>query len=338
MANWLPGIGQSLISNLIWWLLAVVLGGLAVLLTYLTPPVREYAPLSYLLTALIVLVLAAILANYAVSAWRRYKPLTDAPRQTLPELDYTEVDQVRGELAEKVDQIFLRIGTVDRDLRNELDGLREQLKALEEKARAVIQDYQTVLGRLAKADERADAASARIELQITQTARDFEFTRREEAKLADDIKSSEGTLRESINALVAKADLAALATEIEKVGDELFLPLKSGERYDRERWGSWQSIHSHWERTVTEWADKARWYGKNVKADIFRVEDREYDDTNWGVDDAQFPDADAVRRYKRHRIIQGHWRAMRHVVDPNVLAVAYGAISEKECHGGKHHQ
>jgi hypothetical protein len=256
--------------------------------------------------------------------------------ETRAPLDYSETDQLRGEVSEKIDHLVARLGTVDRDIRNELDGLRDQLKALEEKARTIIQDYQTVLGRLATADERVDAVSARIELAITQTARDFEQTRREEEKLSDLIKGTDHAMRESINALIAKPELSKLADEIQKIADDLFSPLKNGEKYDRERWAEWESTQSYWERTVAEWADVGRWYGKNVKADIFRVDDIDYED-NFGVADEQFPNADSVRRYKRHRIIYRHWLAARQKVDPNVSAVAHGALSERECHGGKHH-
>lgn len=237
--------------------------------------------------------------------------------------------------------------------------LREETADLSKTVKAVIQDYQTVLAKLAQAEERHDALDKALHDEFAEhkehmskcyTAQDearrkgldalgveLGEIRRGCAKLEETIKEDEATTRESINAVIVKPELAALADEIERSGDDLFLPLKNGETYDRERWGSWQSTHTLWEQTVNDWADKARWYGKNIRADIFHVDDKEYDQTAWGVEDAQFPDADAVRRYKRHRIIQGHWRAARNIVDKNVLAVAYGVLSEKECHGGKHH-
>lgn len=158
------------------------------------------------------------------------------------------------------------------------------------------------------------------------------------AGMDDKIKSLHKEMRESVNALLVKDELSTLARELEQVGDELYLPLKEGETYDRQRWESWLSIQAHWERRLNEWVDKAKWYDQGVKIGVFTVRDAEYDEENWGVQDSQFPNADAVRLYKRHRLLRAHWQNVRGRVDGNVKMVAHGAISEKECHNGQFHR
>lgn len=159
------------------------------------------------------------------------------------------------------------------------------------------------------------------------------------ADLGDRIKAVHNEMRESVNAILVQDKLAALAAELVRIADELYLPLKDGETYDGERWGAWLRTEAYWEGVLDQWVDAARWYDQGVKINVLTVRDREYDEEkNWGVQDAQFPNADAVRQYKRHRLLRAHWEAVKDSVDRNVLMVAHGAISEKECHNGQYHR
>jgi len=169
-----------------------------------------------------------------------------------------------------------------------------------------------------------------VELDLGELRRGF-------ATLEQKIDSQEKGFRESIHALMAREELAELGKVIQSNADELYVPLKNGEQYDAVRWQSWESIHGNWERTVKRWADAARWYGENVRARVLTVEDTEYDSA-WSVEDAQFPSADAVRRFKRFRIIQVHWMEVSDEIAGHVVMVARGALSERECHGGQYHQ
>jgi hypothetical protein len=341
MANWVRGIGQNLISNFIWWLLVGILSGLAVFLTYLTPSVRAFAPLSYLLVALVVLLLAAVLANYAVAAWRRYNPAAVGPVQAA--LDQSEIEQLREQLTQVAQ--FVDALLKSQDEMN--DALTKGLKAVEEKQKVIIQDYQNVLGKLAQIEEgfakhkahisEVNAAQDKARLDaVGSLSSDITEIRRACAGLEETVKKNDQFLRQSLYAVFARERLKELSAAIERDANDLYLRLKSGEVYTAEEWDQWTNVEHHWERTVKEWVDTARWYAKDVKKVVLTVDDKEYDDP-WSVRDNQFPSADAVRRFKRHRIIHAHWLNMKDAVEAGLLNVAFHGQTEEEQHGGKFH-
>lgn len=211
--------------------------------------------------------------------------------------------------------------------------LSAQVEELSKKVKAVIQDYQTVLGRFAQVDDRFRAA----DVKMNTVEIDFADVRRGCAKLEEKVENNEKYVRESFYAIFARERMSELAREIESDADDLYLRLKSGENYTAQEWDQWVNVHHHWERTIKEWMDTARWYAKDVKNRVMNIDDREYD-AQFGVLDSQFPNADAVRRFKRHRIIQSHWGDVRDDAKNGALKVAFHGGTEKEQHGGLFHQ
>jgi hypothetical protein len=227
--------------------------------------------------------------------------------------------------------------------------LRQEVTKLSSTVKAVIQDYQTVLGNQARAEDETAKASKAITEQVAsfmsdlstridELSRDLLEVRRGCATLQEKIDENEKSVRESLYAVFARERLNDLARDIEYDAALLYDRLKSGENYTALDWDQWVNVHHHWERSLKEWVDTARWYTKDVKKRVMTVEDKEYDEGDWTVRDAQFPNADAVRRFKRHRIIQSHWVMVRDDADAGARNVAFHGQREKEQHGGKFHQ
>jgi hypothetical protein len=357
MGSWWRGIAQNLISTAIVAVVGLIVSALAIWVTYLTPSFRAFAPVSYFFGALIALVLVAVLAERGMRTWRHYNPVSpEAPKTSVRlgkgvaayddatlKIEVAEarkmVDIVVGdhqELGEKIDQILLRIGTVDRDLRNEMDKLGDQLKALEEKDKVIIQDYQTVVGNGQALSAKVDGARDALLQAIKAVEVDLGEVRRGCANLESNVEKNEKYVRQSLYAVFAREQLKELSAEIERDADDLYLRLKSGENYTDQDWDQWTNVAHHWEGAVRAWVDTARWYAMDVKKVVLTVEDKEYDG-GWDVKDSQFPSADAVRRFKRHRIIHSHWTGMKEAVESGLRLVAFQSGTEQEQHGGKHH-
>jgi hypothetical protein len=172
----------------------------------------------------------------------------------------------------------------------------------------------------------------------THLKQELETIRRGCAGLEEKLDKSAAALRESIQAVIVRERLARFADEIQASAKDLYWPLKSGQKYDAERWASWESCHTHWNSVLQSWIDDARWYAKDVKTRIMTVDDKEYDETTWSVTDDQFPNANAVRRFQRYCIIQRHWTDVKADVEHGNMMVTFGSMSERECHGGRYHQ
>lgn len=227
---------------------------------------------------------------------------------------------------ERIDQAESELVKLIETAKQELQTTKRQVAEIEEKLPIIIQDYQTVSAKLAQAEERDKA------LEI-----DLGDVRRGCATLEDKVTINEKCVRESLYAISAREQLQELAAEIEQDADDLYRRLKAGENYTKEDWDKWTNVEHHWERSVKRWVDVARWYAKDVKNNVLTVDDKEYDDA-WDVQDKQFPTADAVRRFKRHRIIHRHWQMMQEAVEHGLQSVAFQGGTEKEQHCGRYHQ
>ena len=245
----------------------------------------------------------------------------------------------------------------DTDLQDKMDSNTEILAAFARDAqafsatltaneklnRAIIDDYQRMSGLELRFSDMIDKHKEAIQAQF-ETVRSnlgaiqdqINDVARSADKLESGIKEQHDSFAESVYAIYARERINALATEIEYDAEQLYYRLNAGEKYDGANWQQWENVHSHWQKKLQEWIDASRWYAKNVQGRILTVEDREYDGS-WTVKDAQFPTADSVRRFKRHRIIQSHWASVKSDVDGGVIRVAFHGGTEKEMHNGQYH-
>jgi hypothetical protein len=219
----------------------------------------------------------------------------------------------------------------------ELGKFKDELQEFQQRQKTIIEDYQTVSAKQIHSEERDTALEVYINKQGEELSSGLEDVRRGCAKLEEQMKKNDECLRESLHAVHAREQLNEMTREIEFDASQLYDRLKAGEHYTPQDWDHWTNIEHHWERTLKRWIDTSRWYSKAVKERILTVDDNEYDD-DWSVLDKQFPTADAVRRFKRHRIIQRHWETVRGDVERGVVLVAFCGGTEREQHGGAYHQ
>jgi hypothetical protein len=103
-----------------------------------------------------------------------------------------------------------------------------------------------------------------------------------------------------------------------------------GGSYDQAGWFSWENVNANWEANLKHWLTLARFYVNGIESKVLDVSEQEFSNSIWTINDSQFPNADANRRFKRHRLIYGHWDAMRGTANNNVTRVAFTAADEAE--------
>jgi hypothetical protein len=273
--------------------------------------------------ALATMLVVATMLGVLSWAFRMIKPLPierEMPHDSQSSSDLiTESDLLRDQVGRA-----LQAGEF---ARQQLAALAARCGTLEERDKAIVEDYQNTSGKLAQSEERA-----------ANLSRELQEIRQGCAKLDEKVDRNEKRLRESLAAVWSQKRMNTIACEIEQCAGDLYLRLNGGENYTPKEWDDWVNTFRRWERVLQQWIDCARWYAKDVKGRIMTVEDREYDEGDWTVRDTQFPNADAVRRFKRHRIIQQHWEMVRQDADRGVILVAFSGLSEQEQHGGQFHQ
>lgn len=134
----------------------------------------------------------------------------------------------------------------------------------------------------------------------------------------------------SFHAIDVRERLGRLEESMNRKSADLYDRLSEGDQYDAERWNSWESCHAAWESDLDKWIEWGRFFiGGDLREQICNVAEHEYN-AHWTVEESQFPDADAVRRFKRHRIIKRHWDETRNQVMTGLRQVAFHGLSERD--------
>ncbi len=236
--------------------------------------------------------------------------------------------------------------------------LRGDIAELSQTVRAVIDDYQRMSGLEARVDGQIDSlklavqteaetrqsADAVIEMKANEGADlankvenirvDTAIANRDIERLANVQEDHRERAQSAFSAIRAREQLAELQALIEQDAADLYNPLKMGELYDEARWDRWESVHSHWQVAIETWLDTARWYAIAVKERTLTVDDKKYS-YGWTIADTQFPNAEAVRRFKKFRIIQQQWEAVIPSVKAGLEQVAFVGLTEAEARSGR---
>lgn len=152
-------------------------------------------------------------------------------------------------------------------------------------------------------------------------------------KLKDIVDKEKNQTRLSFHTLGMRDDLSEIESEILELAALLYDKFKEGETYDINMWNSWDSVHSRWDQQLKTWLQIAQWYAEGVKKRTLNVDDRAYGQ-QWSVRDNQFPDAEAVRRFKKFRIIHTQWLEVLPSVREGVRSVAFGGMSDRDVRNG----
>ena len=265
------------------------------------------------------LTLAIILALVGYG-FRKFRPMPmpEPPSEQPPPYDDTE-------LREKVESSTEILAALSQDAQK----LNSRLAELEGIKKAIIDDYQRMLGLEARFTGELDGLKGAMRDE-GESLRQYQQVL--EGKLADlrrELESSVKKTLSSLHAIYLREELRRLAEEIVLDAADLSERLQAGEVYDDAKWQQWENVHGHWEAGLKCWIQYGQWYAKDVESGIYTVEEHRYA-APWNVQDSQFPHSEAVRRFKRFRIIHRQWEQMREKVERGVFQVAFVGLTEEE--------
>ncbi|MES2174749.1 MAG: hypothetical protein V4523_12480 [Pseudomonadota bacterium] len=172
-----------------------------------------------------------------------------------------------------------------------------------------------------------DAKAEQIRVDTALVSRDLQ-------QLDQQVASKDEKVMHSLYAIGARERLARLESEIEQDAADLYDRLQAGEVYDAGKWQQWENVHSHWNGQLEEWLATATWYAIAVKERTLTVDEALYR-APWSMTESQFPDAEAVRQFRKHRIILANWREVVPDVRRGVDLVAFSGQSEQDVRHGR---
>lgn len=278
---------------------------------------------------LTLIALVAGLTGFAV-LYRKFKSLgTDAPsRDAAPDEE---------DVAKRLSRLEHNHG----NLRDKFTKAEPQIEAISELGESVeaiaaeIAASQLVGGPKAELDAAIKKLREDIDLANRRCVSIDEHVKREFEGVAARIEDEKTRNRGSFYALQSREILADLQSEIEADAALLYDRLKAGERYDRVAWERWENVHGVWWRKLNAWLEHGKWYAEDLIKKVIEFPDSAYRD-EWTVTEEQFPDAEAVRQFKRHRIIHSQWQESIEKVREGTSCVAFIGMSDTEVRRGKH--
>lgn len=266
--NWIKrlwrGIGQASLVHWLWTLLPA--GGVGAIIGVLS--FLEGRPFSIvLLTALATVALVLFLSN----EWRRQS----LALHHNPKLSNTS----SAELA---------------SLRTEVAGLLNVKKA-------IVDDYQRILGIEARLDDRISRAES--EIAGHEAALD--------------------AYKLSLLAIYHRERLLSLSSKASERAKQLADRLSDGNVLEEGAWNDWRSNMAAWEHDLLEWSRYAVVYlDREPMNEIKKIESSDFEGS-WSVSHAQFPDPEGIRHFKTFCIYRRNWENLRKVVHDRVRRQAF---------------
>lgn len=324
-----------------------IVGTGATVLTKLTP--EWFGTLTWpqsLLLGMGLTIAAMFLVTASLALYRSFRPLP-ASSPVHPDLDAQvspsglTLEDVEAAFADRMESLHQAVSDVggmfvERDEKAEkIVSIQSRLvSTFEERMAAIAAD---LAARKAEADNHHGRITELSTLQrkiIDDYQRMSAFADQAELDFKK-IKATSENVANSFYAIYQRELLMNLADDIERYAAELYDQLHDGKSYDEQGWADWEKAHGAWDAVVRVWSDNARWYAPRVESRIQTVDDSLYS-RGWSIKDGQFPDtetlsrSEAVRRFKKFRIIHEQWRKVREDVDRGVVQVAYIGLTERD--------
>lgn len=238
-----------------------------------------------------------------------------------------------GTLSSKVDQLnrtyraviddYQRMSALESNLDNGMDQLKTSIQGQFEKVGMALQII----------EGKANQATSLME-EVEQSRANITIATQDITNLASTMKAFHDNVQSSFAALRNRERLTVLEGEIWRDASDLYDRLHAGEIYDSANWNQWENVHGHWEAKLAEWLEQGTWYAMAVKEQTLSVDDKDYG-LSWSVADSQFPTAEAVRRFKKFRIIQQQWEAVVPQVKSGMDLVAFVGMTELDARKGR---
>jgi hypothetical protein len=210
-----------------------------------------------------------------------------------------EVGRIEGRIGKLVDlqketiDDYQRMSAVEARLIGELDGLKTEIQAQDDKTSSHLQTVESKVSELGQANNA-----------------NHDCTRRQIASLYD-----------ALGAVYHRELLQEYAVYIEGGAKELSAPTKEGACYDQEAWERWEAKERGWRSILKAWCDLAACYSRGIDMKVLTVSEDQYRQT--GVaQTAQFP-ADGIIAYKAFCARWKNWQNWRVEGERAVHQVAF---------------
>ncbi|MGI8610973.1 MAG: hypothetical protein ACR2KH_01660 [Sphingomicrobium sp.] len=314
------------------------LTGLSFAYSWLVNNVRWFGQLNWAESILVGIGLAlttlfSVAASLALIRYFGPARMTDETTMTVTQATYDD-SKLREEMAALIETSHSNIEILAAFARDAHE-FSSKLAAIEELTGKIRDDYQRMNGLEIRFSDEMDKLK-----EVLQ--RDFETLRSNQAVLQERVGKAETEQRDasnkalhSLHAIYLRERLIKLAADIRRDAADLSHKVTERQPHDAASWASWQSVHSHWESLISQWWMVARFYlassGHVVVAPDHMYSKIELDESTL----VPIGGAEAVRVYKKFRIIQDQWEAVQDELEDNVCSVAFRGVSEVEARRGE---
>jgi hypothetical protein len=296
-------------------------GVLGVKLASLTPVIAAYAPFSYLVAFLVISIAAAAFLFGAGKAKQALWPSTPKAPETY---DDTEI-------RDKVDSSDEILAGIVRDVRS----LTAKVSDDEKLIRKIIDDYQCMLALEARFSDEMDKLKEFIDSKF-ETARSNHEALQERVLTAESASSAEKLkIQSALHTIWMREEITKVSVDLREDATYLTQRLQEGKQLDAKSWDSWLNVYTHWSGLMNQWWMMARFYLANTKQ-VMSAPDHMFAKTQ--VDESLLTPvggAEAVRIYKKFRIMQDQWEAVQPELHNNLILVAFSGITEMEVRHGQ---
>lgn len=204
----------------------------------------------------------------------------------------------------------------------------QRLAMVEASHRAIIDDYQHMRGLEARFSGELDGLKEVVRTEDEGLRQHLQVLEGKLAKL-------KATMRSSIHAIWMREQIAELVEGIRRDAADLNHRVSERQQHDKISWDRWENVYGHWNSLMVQWWVIARFYLANT-GQVLQVPDHMYPGTE--VDEALLTPgggAEAVRLYKKFRIIQDQWEAVQEELHKNMVLVAFHGMPEEEVRNGQ---
>lgn len=263
----------------------------------------------------------------------KMRALPDAGAIVAQVYDDTILSSDVAKLAAEVENLTVIKKAIIRDYQN-MSGVEMRFRdELDQLKTATQKDFESFRQGLQVVERKANEGVALAPV-IEAVRVDGALALRDVGKTSELVKDHRERTLEALYAIGARERLNGLEAAINQDASDLYDRLKGGEHYDAQKWLQWENILAHWEASLTEWLGTATWYALAVKERTLTVDEALYGQ-GWTISEAQFPNAEAVRRFKKFRIIYRNWLEVLPQVRTGMDAVAFTGLSPMEARSGR---
>ena len=110
---------------------------------------------------------------------------------------------------------------------------------------------------------------------------------------------------------------------------DLLTSISSVDQITLEHWHAWDAGERHWRNDIEQWLIIANYYAINAREAVFEISDSVYYSDKWQLNEASFPNADAIKRYKEFSIILMNLKNVRSYVDSAIRTAAFESVGKK---------